>query len=187
MGRLPEFFGDSVISCGLAEHNVYSTVHKVHKQERDWTCGIASLVTLLSGKTAVDYTEERILHNCDIRMGPLCSRILIEILQKMEIPVEYRYGAEHSVDDKPISFIVKLMKDYDIALETCLNGGHWIVLLSYTALGHPEKDIITFYDPYYDTVRTMSAEEIISMWIPTMDGLLCHDYIAIRKKEHENV
>ena len=74
---------------------------------------------------------------------------------------------------------------YFVMLESMINYAHWTVLLGYYPLcgNDLEKAKLLMYDPYYDEVRLVNADEFISMW---RDGSyettrIDRDFIAVKR------
>ena len=65
--------------------------------------------------------------------------------------------------------ILNLLENgYYIMLESMVNYSHWMVLLGYYVVKDTknlEEHKILFYDPYYDDLKLLNADEFIGMWI----------------------
>ena len=74
---------------------------------------------------------------------------------------------------------------YAIMIESMINYAHWLVLLGYYIIGDSrdiESHKVLVYDPYYDKVRLIIADEFLSMWIDgdhEKTGVV-KDFIAIK-------
>ena len=154
------------------------------RQERDWTCSVACLRSILSGIEKNIKSEEEYISMFKFDVGPHYS---CDIKNKGILSeVKALYGCDF--DD--ITFdelLVYLKKGYYIMVETMINYAHWLVLLGYFPLqdNDAEHAEVLLYDPYYDKVRLISADEFMSMWI---DGDYEHtrvkkDFIAIKKPQ----
>lgn len=156
-----------------------SDMQDVFPQERDWTCSIACLRSIVSGKEN-NFTEDTAVDYYDIYVGPQTS---LDI--KRWLPYNYknfRFGCDSPIEeDSALSQLVQLMRTHNVMIECTLNYEHWIVLLGYVHLWSAQDSVFVIYDPYYNQVRTMMAEELISMWCYiTTDGPE-RDYVACKK------
>lgn len=177
--RKNEYFkADYETLYGKPIGTVLATVQRVFAQERDWTCSIACLRTLLSS-TGTPPAEDDIVKDNDVIAGPKNSAAIKS--WKLADSKDVIYGCDKPFKDGLASNLTELMKDYNVMVECMINYAHWIVLLSYVDLGDLEQDIITYYDPYYNRVNTIIADEFLSMWYDVSDNPLHHDYVAIRK------
>ena len=74
-----------------------------------------------------------------------------------------------------------LAEKYYIMAECMYNYAHWVVVLGYFAVRDPEdteEHRILLYDPYYDQVRLVIADEFLTMWCDP-DGHV-KEFVAIR-------
>ena len=178
--RKNEYFSEN--TYGQATKTILSTVSNVYRQERDWTCSIACLRTIMSGimpDTEIP-TEDYYVNNTGLTMGPQNSRTLKELgyLDGLDYKIAFEEKAPTS---NQVGFLLDLMTDYNVMIECMINYAHWIVLLGYIHLGNIEEDRIVYYDPYYNRVNIIVADELISMWHDIGSNPLEQDYIAIKK------
>lgn len=171
--RKEEFFTKNV----LKENKSVSQVPPIlYKQERDWTCAIACIRTLISAINEDVPTEEYFIEKYNLKPGPLYSNDVmnLKILEKYNV----KYGCLKDID---FNEIVNLLNEgYYIMLESMVNYSHWMVLLGYFAVSEDiEQYKLLFFDPYYEEVRLIRADEFIGMW-QDGDGKIKHDFIAIK-------
>jgi len=181
MQRKQEYFKEDLRDeYGTPIGTVCSSVRAVYPQERDWTCSIACLRTLLSA-SKVNISEDELISKCNISVGPKNSADVSEweIVKDIKILTGY----EHPVKENVLRELTMLMVDYNIMVECMVNYAHWIVLLAYVDLGDIEKDIIVYYDPYYNRVNEIIADEFASMWYDVGERPIQHDYVAIPKED----
>ena len=152
-------------------------------QERDWTCSIACLRSILSGFYEDIPTEQYILNSLQLTPGPYFSKDIKkqQIIQKItalcgpkkeQSPILIQYGCDNPIrnisdEDAFEQIAIWLKKEHAIILESAYNEMHWMVLLGYV----PKKQNGTIadcdyilYDPYQNTTRILNAEEFITMW-----------------------
>lgn len=158
----------------------------LYPQERDWTCSIACIRTLLSGVMKNVPEEETLVEKYRLNPGPHYSKDIKEkgILQDILKPEKIIFGCDQK--NAQFSDILNYMEEgYYIMLESMVNYSHWMVLLGYYVTvdeANPEKCRLLFYDPYYNEVKLLNYDEFIGMWI---DGNykvsnVEKDFIAIR-------
>lgn len=165
-------------------HVVSNGPKKLFLQETDWTCSIACIRTLLSGFLADVEEEKDFVEKYSLKPGPHYSRDI------KRIGILDDYDTVYGCDAENVSFdmVLDLMKQgYYIMLECMYNYAHWLVLLGYYPLDNStlEKSSLLVYDPYYNNVRLLNADEFIAMWIDGNYGntMVEKDFIAIRKKQ----
>lgn len=178
--RYTELFGDMAQYYGNSTGTVYSSVTHTFRQQRDWTCGIACMRCLLAGKVAQLPTEDEIIERASLKPGPRNSLQLGDVYDKLGLGISYKNGNEPQ-RGHIAPWITDLMRSHDIAIECAINGAHWITLMAYIGRGHVAEDTVVYYDPYFDEVRLIRAEELFSMWMATEKGLLDRDYFAIQR------
>ena len=154
---------------------------KMYPQETDWTCSIACIRTMLSGILNEVPSEEEFITQYNLKPGPHYSKDIkqLGILQAYDV----LYGCDnHDVSFDDILDYVE--SGYSVMLECMYNYAHWFVLLGYYPIvgENIEKSKILVYDPYYNEVRLLNADEFITMWI---DGNYEHsriekDFIAFK-------
>ena len=154
-----------------------------YRQETDWTCSIACIRTMMSGFLTQVPGEEELVQQFQLTPGPHYSK------QIKERQILAAYDAIYGCDlEKPdFAQVIQLMAEgYYVMLESMYNYAHWYVLLGYYPLEDQdiEKSKLLIYDPYYNEVRLLNADEFLSMWI---DGdyehtRVKHDFIALRGK-----
>jgi len=136
---------------------------KLFPQERDWTCAIASLRTLMSGFLDKVSDEEYLLEKYALKPGPHYSKDIksYHILDEYDVI----YGCDNPDVDFDI-ILDRFTEGYFIMLQSMINYSHWTVLLGYypSSENNPEMSKLLMYDPYYDEVRLFRVDEFISMW-----------------------
>lgn len=166
----------------LSKDAVSNTPKKLYPQERDWTCAFACIRTMLSSVEEEVLAEDVYVERYQLTPGPYYSKDIKarEVLKDCDV----LYGCDY--DDIEIDFIIDLMKKgYYIMLESMVNYAHWMVLLGYYPsydFTDMEKSKMLFFDPYYNEVKLLNADEFVSMWI---DGNYANtkvekDFIAIK-------
>ena len=167
------------------EHDSVSmTPPALYRQEADWTCAIACVRTILSGVTEEIPAEDAIAGRYQLVPGPQYSKDIKkwDFLNEFDV----KYGCDY--DSMEFDRIIRMMKDgYFVMLESMVNYAHWMVLLGYYTLQSTEdieKYQLLFYDPYYDRIRLMNADEFINMWFDGDHGKsgVVNDFVAIKKK-----
>ena len=156
-------------------------------QETDWTCSVACLRTMLSGLVREVPGEEELVEKYGLTPGPWYSQD-IKKLGMLE-----DYDAIYGCDCRDTDFdrILNYMEDgYYVMVESMYNYAHWMVLLGYYPLeqANVEKSRLLVYDPWFDQVRLLIADEFLSMWVDgeCTKNNIRHDFIAIRKKFLDN-
>lgn len=160
----------------LIKNSISQTPPKLYPQERDWTCCIACIRTLLSAGKAPILSEDDIVKKYKISPGPLYSKDIkkLNLLYKYDV----KYGCDNDIT---FDEIIKLMQEnYFIMLESMVNYSHWMVLLGYyTNTDDIENYKLLFFDPYYNEVRLIRTDEFINMWSDG-DSDIERDYLAIK-------
>lgn len=143
---------------------VNSTPRHMFPQERDWTCAIACIRTLISGLATTVPSEDKIIQDFNIQPGALYSKDI------KDLKILWAYDAIYGCDKPNITFddIIEYMDSGRFVMIECLyNYAHWLVLLGY----YPSDDCniehsrLLVYDPYYDCVRLEHTDEVMTMWI----------------------
>lgn len=181
MNRKFEYFEQHELEHKTVESR---TPKRLFPQERDWTCAVACIRTMLSGLQKQVPPEQEIVEKYHLIPGPYYSGDIKDLGLLMDYDVIY------GCDTQSISFdhILDYMGNgYYIMVESMYNYSHWFVLLGYFPLndGKLEHSRLLVFDPYYNEVRLLNVDEFISMWI---DGnyeqsKVIQDFIAVRKKE----
>lgn len=177
--RREEYFKKRDIPC---KESVSNTPPFLYPQERDWTCSIACIRTILSAIEEEVLGEEEIVTKYNMLPGPYYSKDL------KTLGILNSYDVKYGCDDKNVTFedIIAMVKDgYYVMLECMVNYAHWFVLLGYYThqdFTDIEKANLLLFDPYYNQVRLMNVDEFINMW---MDGNYANtgvekDYIAFK-------
>ncbi len=179
MKRMSEYFQSSSES----RENCFGRIpQKLYKQERDWTCAIACIRTMLSAY-GEELEEEQYVDAYKLVPGPQFSKDIkrIGILNKYDAI----YGCDEQ--EKSINKILDLSdKGYYLMLESMYNFSHWMVFIGYFSMRGPEnieEHKILFYDPYMDNMRLVSAEEFEGMWLDGnhKENGVYQDFIALKK------
>ncbi len=152
------------------------------KQERDWTCSIACIRSLISGVKSDWKSEDEIIDNYALTPQPYFSRDIkrLNILKDFDVI----YGC----DQKSITFdiIAQYMENgYYIMLESMINYSHWMVLLGcfvFNGDSDPETDTLVFFDPYYNSLKAMLLDEFINVWedANSEENKVFKDFIAVK-------
>lgn len=176
---LNELFGNPEDAYGVITKSYASTIDKMFRQERDWTCAIACLRTLFNGK----FTEDELIEKHEIEKGPKYSKDIKPWIEGLARPRDYYLGCDYKyVNVRPAERLATLLNSYNVMVELTLNYAHWVVILHYAHLGSLADDVVTIYDPYFNKVRLFPAEEILSMWYGIMEAEIEHDFVAVRKE-----
>lgn len=151
----------------------------LYPQERDWTCSIACIRTLLSRIKENIPQEITFINTFKLKPKPYFSKDLKIILEKLDI--EAICGCDIKTDS--FDDILDLSKrGYYIMLESMYNCSHWIVFLGYYPIidNNIENSQLLIYDPYYDKVKLINTDEFISMWKDGINKDIQNDFIAIK-------
>ncbi len=157
---------------------------KLCPQETDWTCSIACIRTMLSGIEKNLPTEKEYVDKYNLKPGPHYSK------QIKEFKILEDYEVVYGCDNPDITFdeiITMLENGYYIMLESMINYSHWVVLLAYLTVPTPhgmEKYEMLYYEPYYNCVKSINADEFIGVWKdgPYEKTKVEKDFIAIKGK-----
>lgn len=157
-------------------------------QERDWTCAVACVRTLMSGLVVVP-SETLIVTNNNLTPGPQYSKDIkswcgggCPLLDHPEL--EVRYGCDDP--DRDVldeSDVWAWLRDgYRVAINWMMSFDHWCVVMGYFPHGSPSQHEVLFYDPYYDDIRKAHAPDLGVMWRSGNRAHdLRHDYILVRE------
>lgn len=159
-----------------------STVKVMCRQERDWTCSIGCLRTLLSASMDIVPSEEELIKNYDVNIGPQNSKDIHDWGLKELENTDVLYGFKNPIGERCLEDLTRLLQTYNVMVECMLYNAHWLVVLGYIQLGSPDDDKIILYDPYYNDVRILHGAEFIDMWFDTAVEPLHRDYVAIKKR-----
>lgn len=181
MQRKVEYYTDEKV---VIPTNSFSICYeKYYAQERDWTCSIACIRTILS-KFKAEKPEDYYILEYKLTPGPHYSQDIkkLGILKDREAV----YGCDYSEEDKDVNTLIRLANQgYGIMIETLLNYTHWLVVIGYCIIGSDtelEKHKIIVYDPYYNDIRLCLADELLGMWIDINydKNNVVKDFIAIK-------
>ena len=178
MKRMKEYFTYEEPSAFVSVSN---TPPRLFRQERDWTCSVACIRTLLSGRTAEVPSENEFIEKFGLVPGPHYTD---EFLAKgMLSPARIvKTHKNFRPEEIGLPLLAKLLAEkYYIMAECMYNYAHWVVVLGYFAVRDPEdteEHRILLYDPYYDQVRLVIADEFLTMWCDP-DGHV-KEFVAIR-------
>ena len=177
-----EHFGELPLLS--SNENVTSNLRRFYRQERDWTCSLACVRSLISSYEK-DITEENIIKEQGLIPGPHYAKAI------KNWKVLSKYNVKSSVDSpidahNPAEELYLLLKQgFNVMIETMINYDHWVVVTG--IYPSEDKDIgksqVTYYDPYFNKVRMIFLEELISMWVSgehSANGII-NDYIAIKE------
>lgn len=141
----------------------------------------ACIRTLLSGRTAEVPSENEFIEKFGLVPGPHYTD---EFLAKgMLSPARtVKTHKNFRPEEIGLPLLAKLLAEkYYIMAECMYNYAHWVVVLGYFAVRDPEdteEHRILLYDPYYDQVRLVIADEFLTMWCDP-DGHV-KEFVAIR-------
>lgn len=178
MERKQEYFQPVILS----HKSITANPPKVkYPQERDWSCSLACIRTMMSGFLEEVPTEDDLINTYKLQMGPHYSKDIKSYHMLDEYEVIYGCDTENHDLDTILDYVEN---GYYVMLESMVNYAHWMVLLGYYPMSTNsfEDSKLLMYDPYYDEVRLLRADEFISMW---RDGnyentRIDRDYIAIK-------
>jgi hypothetical protein len=178
--RLAEYFAERK---NLREYTSVARVpSSLFRQERDWTCSVACVRTLLSGVGERVPSENAFIKKYHLVAG---DHFVEEIIEKQMFPqyLKIKTYADFPQEELNLELLCKLLNEnYFIMAETIINGDHWVVVLGYYAVRdkkNPEEHQILIYDPYYDAVRLVIADEFETMWCSPKGK--SREFIAISK------
>ena len=177
--RLCEYFDaekkENFISCS-------NTPPRLLRQERDWTCSVAAVRSILSAFADKPLTENDFIAKYKLTPGPHYTE---EILNKKMFGDNKKILShlDFDKDDVSLKLLNKLLaQKYYIMAECMYNYSHWVVILAYLAVRNKsdtEEHQILFYDCYYDETRLVRADEFATMWCDP-DGHY-REFIAVAK------
>lgn len=175
-----EYFGNTEMIRGCK--NIMCTPLFLYMQERDWTCSIACIRSLLSSYNIKD-SEDDYINKYKLNPGPYYSKDIkdLHMLDKYYVT----YGCDIPESVKTPQFMYDLLSDNYVMVETMYNYDHWLVVLGYLSNNENfiDKHKIILYDPYLNTVRIENAEEFFGMWVSGQytENNIIKDFIAIRQ------
>lgn len=159
-----------------------SGIREFFAQQRDWTCGLAALRTLLTkNKFSFFRLSEEILvehaKQLGMKPGPRSAEDLKRIAGTF-------YKRE---EDNPILTkcdfedydIVSLFKDYNLAIECSIMGGHWLVIMD--IITNDDTTKVRLYDSYYNSVIELDLKQFNEMWEDKILTNTYREFIAIRR------
>ena len=174
---IKEYFGENDSLEFTAP--VMTKVKNLFRQERDWTCSIACLRSILSSKD-IYVSEDDIIDSEKLQPGPHYSKEIKDwgILKS----VDFKCGAiDQFTEDGIATKLYKLLSDgYCIMIDTMINYDHWLVILGIFPNG--SNTTILLYDPYYNEEKLMRFGEVCSMWISGdfANNGVKFDYVAVK-------
>lgn len=180
MKPMPEYFSDYEFHKLLKE-NVWNVPKTFYRQERDWTCSIAMLRSITSSFVNLG-SEAEIIKKYSFVPGPHYSEEIREKGILLDNGIAACYGCDNK--DLDISDIISLLgKGFYVGMDSMINYDHWVVLLGYSKLGDYDDDIITYYCPYFNEIRTVHFSEFTEMWMSGnyAKNNIVHDFIAVEK------
>lgn len=179
MERQREYF--AAPTNGVLRCCVTRAPEQLCRQERDWSCAVACIRTITnSPKTETEIVEEFNLtpgphYSSELTTCGIIDTKLFDIRTNVDTP------NESTIDE-----LIEMMDDgYSIMVEWLISQEHWTVVLGYYVVGDPtdaEQHVFLMYDPYYDKVRLVNADEFRGMWF-TYDSREYGLYIAVKPKE----
>ncbi len=179
--RKSEYFGKYTTN----KHDSVGRIPKqLYRQETDWTCAIACLRTMISGIDKEVFPENHYVEKFSLKPGPYYSKNIKAYNMLDEYDVIY--GCD--MPDVNFDDIISMMENgYYIMLESMVNYSHWMVLLGYLTVktsDELEGYMLMFYEPYYNEVRMINADEFRGVWRdgPYETTKVEKDFIAIKAK-----
>lgn len=176
--RIPEYFGEYK---GKAQATVANFPKKLHRQERDWTCSIACLRTILSGVMDEVPDENYFIDTFKMAPGPYYSKDIKN--REMITGCESLFSCDLESKDITIDMIGDLLqRGYYVMVESMYNYAHWYVIMGYCAVENEtnlEKHKLLIYDPYYNEVRLLNVDEFSGMWCDADNHV--KEFIAVRQ------
>lgn len=186
MKRKSEYFIGDIQEISI-KHNILHAPNMVYHQERDWTCSIACLRSLLSGVLDKVPSEDEIIEKYRLTPGPHYSKELKSLGICSDLGIEdVLYGCDFISGNKSVVHqddILKLLNHrFYIMMESMVNYSHWLVLLGYTYSEDREQCQVLTYDPYYNRMRVDIADEFFEMWHDGdyVNSGVHHDFIALK-------
>lgn len=184
MERINEYFPNNNIT--IPQISISCTPPNLLKQERDWTCSLACIRTILSAITKNIPSEDELIAEYSLTPGPYFSKDIKDkgILNRYKI--ETFYGCDKT--DLNIQSIVSLLQDgYYVMVESMYNYSHWMVFIGYYCIknrSNMEYHKVLLYDPYYDNIRLENSDEFLGMWHDgaSIENHIERDIVAIRAK-----
>lgn len=160
--------------------SVFNVPRELHYQERDWTCSIAVLRSITSSVLNIG-TEDEIVDMYGFTPGPHYSQEFKDKGVLDEKAVISCYGCDNP--DMDFSDIVELLKNgFYVGINSMINFDHWVVLMGYSKLGNYDEDMVVYYCPYFNEVRSARFSEFVEMWRSgeyAKNGVV-KDFIAIK-------
>lgn len=154
----------------------------LYKQHRDWTCSIACIRTLISDLISDVPDEDYFVNKYKLKPSPYYTKDIREIGMLESYCNEIIYSADLDQEKISLHSLQQLLREnYFIMAECLYNVAHWIVIMGYCAVRNArdtEEHRLFVYDPYYDLVRLLIADEFDSMWHDA-DGHV-KEFIAIK-------
>ncbi len=179
MKRIPEYFGEQP---SISLDSVASVPPRLLRQERDWTCSVACIRTILSAMETEIPSENDFIQKYALEVG---GHYTEEILQKKMFGKNKNIVTKRDFPHQDISpsTLNKLLQEKYLIMAECMyNYAHWVVILGYFSPCNRcdiEEHQILLYDPYYDMVRLVIADEFFTMWCDPSGHK--QEFIAVKK------
>lgn len=175
---IKELFGELIKLNSFNNKN--ASPKRCFSQDYDWTCSIACFRSITSHLSLIKNDKE-IIDKFSLKAGPNYSKDIKKwnLLSADNVI----YGCD--IAEKTPQYLYDLLDEYYVMVECMINYDHWLVVLGYYTNGYKEidKHQISLYDPFYNNVRVMNAEEFFGMWCSgkhESNGIIC-DFIAVKK------
>jgi len=140
----------------------------LYKQQRDWTCSIACIRTLISDLISDVPDEDYFINKYKLKPSPYYTKDVRELRMLEPYCNKIIYSTDLDQTEISLYSLQQLLKEkYFIMVECLYNVAHWIVIMGYCAVRNArdtEEHQLFVYDPYYDVVRLLIADEFESMW-----------------------
>lgn len=176
MKIINEYFGETPDVKGPS---IVNTPVNFYRQERDWTCSIACVRTVISAFNN-NISEEQIIKDNNLKMGGQH----IEDMKKWSCFKDLKLESQETRPIKDIQGLYDLLLDnYIIICAHAYNLYHYIVCYGYLTTNerqNPENQCILFYDPYLDEHKLINADIFDTMWYDIGTNKY-RDYIAVKQ------
>lgn len=171
-----------VVETAVPEQSVANVPNELVCQNRDWTCSLACIQSLLSSVGGKYKDEDEIIAKYNLTPAPYYSKDIkgLGILEGYDVI----FGCD--IENASVELIYNYLKQgYYLMVECMYNVSHWVVMLGIFSTGD-KRDLadkkVLLYDPYYDNVRLENADEFNEMWCDLSNpGVsIVKDFIAVK-------
>lgn len=152
-------------------------------QERDWTCCLACVRSLVSGLVTVP-AEDELIKRYGFVPGPIYSKQIKEsgALNIQGLDVVYGCDEKDPENLDPSVIWDLLDRGYRVMANWMMSYDHWTMMLGYISDEDPDKASFVYWCPYFLETRMVRAGDFESMWHGgAQNGVIGPgDYIAVR-------